>query len=902
MAKRKQHTAADQFNTTLRCALEHVDDTAWLAAHSPLATPYFLGRHLDTATATDEDEQRGSALQQVLQQALADLWPGTLPSTRKALEEAVDEVRQLYGNKGDRYAYLLLEVRYFRNYFGRQTYPATTKAIPQYLLVSTTRFFVHLEEAITRLGELLLRRLQPTLRLEQPRLSTPFIGRRQMRDSCVQVLKEQKSVALSGTGGIGKTTLGTAIAAQWPAAHVFWYTFRPKLNDNLHSLLFALSHFIQQHVSSTLWLQLLADTGQAAAREQLLGLLRGDLARLQEAHITPLLCFDEVDLLHTAESSPRAPAHADLLELLEALRDEAPLLLIGQRAYIDTGYHVALTPFDLAATQDLLAHYQLVLAAGVIERIHAYTQGIPRLVALVAVLLQSGDDPAAVLTLHQRAETQPLFTRLWHRLDDTERELLAALSVFRSAVPADAWTKHQAALNSLVQRQVLTRDAHDAVTPLPFVKALVYKELRPEQRELLHQQAARLRALRAAYTAAAYHFWQAGSWEEAVAVWYPHRTLEIRRGHSRAALEIFGNLSTTRLQSDSRKRLKLIQNELYLLAGQTERVVQGMATYTWEMDDTLSATAFSQWGDAERAGGRFDTAADHYGQALTVLAQQTNEMMRSFFGRMQVEVGQADLQSARHTVAHAQFTLLKLNGFLAFSAQNYPAARDYFEQALPLAKQHDLTEELAATHLLLVVTLGRMGQVDAVETHAEAAMRHYQALGNRLLVETVRAEAAGVYLNVRQFEQVIPPSEQALHFFEQIGHTPRIASLCNNLAEAYLETGDLTQARQYALRVLQLEEQRSLPYAFYTLGLVQQREGHADHALTSLRGGIEFAERNGDRFIAAYLQRVLGRLYLARQEHAAARQALEQAVALFDDLQLNEEAAATVAELAAIDC
>lgn len=879
MARRKRQTPADQFNITLRRALEHFSDVDWLAANSPLATPYFLGHYL-----TDETD-RGAALQAVLRQALTALWPGHLPSSRSALESAVEQARQLHGNKGDQYAYLLLEVRYFRQYFGTETYPATASDIPHYLAVSTTRFFVHLEEAIRRLGEILLRQLRPTLRLEQPRLQTTVIGRSTLKAHAIEALSQRQSVSLSGTGGIGKTTLGTAIADDW-LTPVFWYTFRPNLNDNLYSLLFALSHFIQQHTPSLLWLQLLADTKRTTDRTHLLGLLRGDLANLR-ALTVPLLCFDEVDLLHTSESTPRAETHAELLELIEALNGELPLLLIGQRLYIDTDQHFALTPFDVAHTRQLLEGAGVRVSAELTDQIHTYTQGIPRLITLVIALIESGDQAADLVALHKRGAARPLFHRLWRRLDRKEQELLAALCVFRSAVPADAWTEHQAAITSLAKRQVLRRDGAGALTLLPFVRALVYEELHPEQRETLHDQAARLRAVRGDYTAAAYHFWQADLPVAAIAVWYPHRRLEIQRGQQRAALEIFGQLSTTRLKGNDKKQLKLIQNELYMLTGQAERIIAGMAHYTWEMDDQLSATAFYQWGEAERTLGQFEEAEERYGRSLQVLAGQVNAMMENAFGRMQAQVSRAALQAARTEAERAHFMLLKLKGYLEFSAVNYPAAQAHFLEALALAESLNLVEEGADMHQLLSVTFGRLGAVAAAQTHADQAIQRYQQLGNRLMVESVRAEVAGVYLNVGDYAKVIAPSEQALQFFEQIKHSPRIASLCNNLAEAYLETGNLLKAKSYAHRVLRLEEQRSLPYALYTLGLVHQREGNPEHALTSFQEGIRLAQQNADRFIEAHLQKVLGQLHLAQGDQTAAKTATERSGELFEGIHLK---------------
>ena len=653
-------------------------------------------------------------------------------------------------------------------------------------------------------------------------------------------------------GGSGKTTLGGAVASEWEG-DVFWYTFRPNLNDNLNSLLFTLGHFIQQHTSSVLWLQLMANRGSTMDRALLMGLLRGDLAKLNSDSM-PLLIFDEVDLLHTAESNPRSQAHSEVLELLEALCAETSVLLIGQRAYIDTPHHIALTPFDVGVTRQLLA--ELDLSAQLTERIHRYTRGVPRMIMLVQALLRSGDDPQQLFSLHAHAFARPLFHRLWRRLERGEQELLAALSVFRSHVPANAWTEHEAALASLENRQVLIRDTNEGVMLLPFIRALVYDELRPEQRETLHAQAARLRTTHGSYTAAAYHYWMSDSPEAAVAVWYPHRHIEIRRGHSRSALDIFGQISANRLKGTSRKQLKLLQNELYLLAGQAERVVQGMAQYTWEVDESLAATAYYQWGEAELALGRFENALEQYGKSVTIYAQHTKEMAQGLFRRAQAQIGQVELQAAHTEAAHAQFIVQRLNGFLQLNSGNYHIAEKHLKEALATAEQLEISAETAGIHHLLCACYGRISVTETAQLHADAAIQLYRSLGNRLMVESVRADVAGIYLNVRQFDKVITASERALQFFEQINHSPRLASLCNHLAEAYLETGNLDKAKQFALRVLRLEEQRSLPYALYTLSMVHKHEGNLDLAKAAIERGINIARLNNDRFIETYLRQI----------------------------------------------
>ncbi len=196
------------------------------------------------------------------------------------------------------------------------------------------------------------------------------------------------------------------------------------------------------------------------------------------------------------------------------------------------------------------------------------------------------------------------------------------------------------------------------------------------------------------------------------------------------------------------------------------------------------------------------------------------------------------------------------------------------------------------------MTAGKVGNIDVAKFHAEAAMAYYKKVGNRLRLEGTRAELAGMHLNLRQFQQVITPSEKALQFFEQIQHEPWISSLCTNLAEAYLETDQLEKATQYAQRVLHMELPRSRPYALYTLGLVHQRQERFEYAAVSFREGIQVSQDNGDRFIEAYLQRLLGRLLLKQKQNAESRQTLEIAQSLFKAMGIDREVEITQSDLA----
>ena len=70
MARQKSITPATVFSATVRAALEHVADPQWLGEHSPLATPYFLGRQSPDGSYPTEARDRGLVLQNAIREAV----------------------------------------------------------------------------------------------------------------------------------------------------------------------------------------------------------------------------------------------------------------------------------------------------------------------------------------------------------------------------------------------------------------------------------------------------------------------------------------------------------------------------------------------------------------------------------------------------------------------------------------------------------------------------------------------------------------------------------------------------------------------------------------------------------------------------------------------------------------
>ncbi|MEZ4590749.1 MAG: tetratricopeptide repeat protein [Chloroflexota bacterium] len=893
--KQKISPSSEPFHDQMRLALNNFDDSAWLGAESPLAAPYFLGDALQRSPDGETAVGRGQALQKILKQAADTLWPhDRLPRTREELEEMVAEERRDQGNKGNGYLYLLLDLRYFRTYFRPLDYPKAGQEqdIIEYLGVGRSPYFRHLKAAREALADALLGQLHPTYRLERPFLpQTALLGRHQLIQNAIQALQKGQTVSLTGMGGMGKTAVAATLASQWPH-ETFWFTIRPTFNDDLASLLFSLGQFLHQQGASRLWLQLVADGGKVEKPSLALAQLRADLHQLTAA--PPLFCMDEVDLLQQ-ETDIISLSHLRLREFLASFSQSAPLLLVGQQAILPADLELSLMGLTAVQVTELLAAANLTGSPAEIDQLTAYTGGNPRFLHLCVAL---HDGQQSLTELMQRLPQVPslraLLARLRQRLSPAERGLLAQLAVFRSPAPQDAWPDEsaQTALARLRQRQIVQEDGAGGVALLPVIRDLVLADwqwLPTEQREQCHLAAANIRAVRGEYTAAAYHFVQAGEGETAVHIWFPHRQQEIQRGQAKAALTLFEQLSPKRLPSQAREALALLRAELYRLAGQPEEGLAALQTTRWHKASEMAVQAQALKGGFLNALGYPQQAAESLQQGKEMIQRLLRQLVRFRYQQTQHHLQQREMTEAWREALLVQYEAEHLQGMVREEQGNYDEAYQHYQQALALAKSVPYEAGVAQIQRELAVILGRQGRLAEAVPHAEAAIRYFAQIGDRMGQEMVRNALAVAHIQAGQFAEAIAVAEPSLPFFEEAGMPFWTAVTAANLAEAHYEVGNLEEAQAMAHKVLQTEETHAYPYAQFTLGLVAQAEGELGTAVAHFTESRNQAQRNDDTYMAAYAWRALGSVLIAQGETESGQEALAEARRQFKQLGLTAE-------------
>ena len=876
----------DKFYQALRDALENFSDPAWLGANSPLAAPYFLGKYLvqhssaRSGRRTNAEETWSVVLQTRQLEARGKVLRALLREAVKALPP--------HPQQGQSYYQALIELRYFQPQ--KISVADFSQHLPEPWSGSRAAYYNHLTEAIQLLEEALVQQLNPSLRLEPVVRSRHIMGREHIIDQCLMGLKQGKKIRITGPGGIGKTALAASLTEQLSPQPVFWYTFHRGLNDRLNNLLFSLAFFLHEQGASEMWLQLVA--GEGAGEDKIegkvdnkvaFGLLRHALQTLTTT--PPLLCFDEIDLL-----DPSVEAHNQILSFLNSLPEDIPTLLLGQRVPVEANLDLELPALSLADVRDLLVREDIHLLGANLARLHAFTQGNPRLLVLYLALHSTGETlPDVLETMTEAHSLEALLHRIWPKLHEGEQLLLQKLCVYRGAAPSDVWSDRteEFYLHQLRKRQLIQIDEEMGVSLFSAYRAYIYNRLSSENRPVLHELAADARAARAEHTEAAYHLIEAQEPELAVQQWYPHQRAEVNQGQAETALALFDTISDERLSGSNRKILKLIRSSLRLLMGDYPQARQDLVPRS---EDIFSIRSTHLEGDINEITGELDAAKLAYEEGLgTVENLLTREAILFHLDLGWLHRREMNSSKAWHETRLAEYEIEHLRGEILWVQGNLPEAKTHLLRAMELARDFDHARGEAKTANVLASLLSQQGEYKEAAQHWETAYQRFRGIGKLSSLPSVRVNQATGYVLAEQMQEAIKFAEEALRLFERFQEPYGVAVAVNTLAEAHLAVGNLESAEHFVVRIFESEDEYVIMDGLRIRAEIElARKNYAD-AQKFGQQSLELAKRHDDRYIEGYALRVLGKIYKAQQQDTKACEYLEQAIDIFAELELENE-------------
>ena len=853
------HRTVQAFNQTLLETLDNFRNPTWLGEKSPLAAPYILGRQL--SSQVESPQARGKVLQDVIKKATA----------------------QLEG-KNARRSRAILEELYFK---GRPVREVCSHAD---VMLSRSSLYESRNEAIDELAVILARELQPALALEAPpRLVGELYGYGEIAHTCLDALRNADTVAISGMGGMGKTTVGSYIAHTWGAKHTCWYTIRSGFTDHLGMLLRHLGYHFHQQGNPLLWQQMIASENRIDM-PIVLGLLRYSLEQARQRPL--LLCIDEVDLLRPAESGE----HAQIVTFLRSVSGTMPLLLLGQRIAFDVDQHFELSGIKRDIVRQWLHQAGLRLGNDEFYHLWDYTHGSPQLVSLFVTMQQVGESLPAVLDhLSAAPSVEDLLGRIMVRLSDSERSVLFALAVMQGPAPRDAWQQSPdaGALHMLAERRLIQSDEYGGVWLLPVFAQLLMNIAPQEQLAALHLNAARIFAERSYYTVAAHHLAAAGQPLDALALWREQREQQIDQGQAYAALQIFRPMLALPWDDTVGEELRLTCVRLEQLLGQAAQALEDLRSIAWRTP-LLSVEADELTGEIANEQGDFANASQAFTEGIKVAEQLLEvRIARMHKGRAWAYLRVKDRDHAWTEVQRAAYEVENFKGLLQEEEYcDYTAAERHYVAALELARDLDHVQGLAKTNANLSGLYARLGRFELALQHWHDADASYRHLGKTRAVAGCKLNLSFLYILAGEYQLAFEAAQQVERYLAErdVETPPGLRALIHQgMAEASLGLGNLAAAEGYAQAALNSTEQRTLPDTQRTLAEIQLALGNLDAARLYVDKALSIAQAHEDRYLEAYAWRVAASICIGCDDTEGAAFSVARASKLFAELGLAHE-------------
>jgi aspartate aminotransferase-like enzyme len=870
---------ATTFEDELERALKQFYHPGVLGQSSVLASPYLLHEYL--APGADSAQPRGEALCRVIRLAIE----------RIQNEKNADRFREM------------LRARYLYKEGNSYTQRPDEWQLFEKFGLERNAFFQNLRKAIKALALALTTLLNPALRLEAPMPAGQLlVARHQPLSDCSQELHKGHSVMITGPGGIGKTALGSQLAHEWGKSLTFWFTVRPGLNDHPNHLLFALGFFLQRHQRPVLWSQLIAQP-EAVNLDRALAIIRHALETLKQQSVSPLLCFDEVDLLQPAQSGE----HSQIVQLITGLRGLSPLLLIGQQGLLDADFICPLEGLRKEEMGVMLQTRGITLPSSQLQTLHRYTQGNPRLIELAAILCLHKESVTELLDdLRDAPPLEYLLSRILGRLDQAECQVLKEIAVYPDTAPIDVWDNAHTgqAWAALLARRLLHRDEAGGTYLLPAYRVVIYAQLEDEHRRILHKNAALVCQARGLYTSAAYHYIEAGEAEQAIWRWRDNQEQEINLGQSAAALRILRAAIDLPVSVAAQQTVKLLCARLEHVLGNAPQALRDIRTILRKTPvlnveaDLLEASIHSDLSEFTQAEQLCQSAL----RTANALVEARLTHIRKEFGWMAMR--NREMDTAWREVQLARYEAENFSGYVLEARCDYSAAEQSYLTALQLAEELGYHDGLAKTSINLATLSARLGKFTEAKRHLTEADQHLQALQFFSDFFSNKINWAFVFNLAGEHHQALETIQAAETEFRQSGLPPlpwRDALLKQAEAEAHWGLGNLGQAEECVMVAIDAEEGDLLPDAYRTLGEIRCKQGRFSEAEQLVSQSISLSILNDDPYLAGYAQRALSHIYAAQGRVEDAMQAQQTAVQSFQSIKLENEVQRTIQRSPEID-
>ena len=639
-----------------------------------------------------------------------------------------------------------------------------------------------------------------------------FVGREEELLYYGRQLKEEGLVVLQGVGGIGKTTLGAELALKIRATRpVCWLTIRVGVNDTPKALLYGWAAFLAQQDFPQLWAFMRATANEQTPLQQYFPLLSQGLAKVQ-----PLLCLDNLESIPDQEET-----FSSLLEIVQKEGD-ANLLLISQRRppLSLLGDYALLSGLSSTEVQLFMAQRGMELTEEQAELATTYTLGNARLLDLWAAHMRMNPEQNeaerinSLATLrNSQAASHFLATEIIAALTPAQQRAASLLALSRDpldeylllhplkGVDSLSYFEIQASDYTILHQQgLISRHLGHQWRLSPLLKAPLTQKITSDDRIDFHQWLSDLSRSQGNIIEAAYHTIECEEPEQAILWLAEQKPLLIKQGYALAMNSLLKSIQADDLSAPVRENWRDLRGNLALLQGDYQ-AAQAEADASLHEATSRRAQAQAEWqrGVIAKARGKATQAADHYQEALRLLAIKEISLETWLHRELAwTALEQNDIEDAKEELEKAEMALHNMFGIVYRQAGNVDKALKHYEQALTIAQKHKEVRQLIRIRNNLATIYRKKNQVQRAITTYQENLPTIEEIGERIGKAITLLNLGNCYKQLGKKRTAVKHIAQALPIFSDLGDAKGQLLAHLNLAEAHLQLKQLDAAQEHA--------------------------------------------------------------------------------------------------------
>jgi len=221
-------------------------------------------------------------------------------------------------------------------------------------------------------------------------------------------------------------------------------------------------------------------------------------------------------------------------------------------------------------------------------------------------------------------------------------------------------------------------------------------------------------------------------------------------------------------------------------------------------------------------------------------------------------------------------------GHAYYLMASYDSAVNFYNMALPKAKEKNLEEKIAINNRQLGSIFWHTNDYEKSLTHFLDALTYYEKVNNYESIAAMQNSIGLVFLNLNKGDEALDFFNKALEFCIKDSNEIRIAQVENNIGLIYYQKEEYNEALVYFLKSLRTKERLNrddkITTTLNNIGEIYGSLGKEDSALIYFQRGLQISKEKDTKRITAGTLQNIGKILLQQKKYTEAAKHFEESI------------------------